>query len=579
MSDAGAINTAGGQPGAAKGQAQIPAPPKLVKVFVDGVEVETDSRDNLIEAARRVGVAIPYFCYHPRLSIAGQCRMCLVETSDAPGRLVPGCQVRVKEGLKITTNSPAVKDNQRGCMEFHLINHPVDCAICDQSGECKLQDYYMEYDHQPSRIRTYKLTKPKREIFGPQVVYDAERCIMCTRCVRFMDEIAQEPQLAVVQRGSHSLISIFPGQPLDSLYSGNTVDICPVGALLNRDFRFQSRVWFVNKSPSVCTGCSNGCNVYVESRGNVIYRLLPRRNEEVNQVWMCDEGRLTYHANNEKRVEWARTGKGERAASVGPRIAVERAVELLMPLAGQGGVGVYISAHCTNEEAAAAFQLGAQLRATRYFIGGQPPGNSDDFLIRPDKNPNTNGVRLVAEAFGTKLEDLSSIDRVKALVAFRTDGLPADKLARFELLVAIAQNDDAAAAEADVTLPCQSVYEQEGSLVNWYGRLQRTWPSVAAQRGDAAPAWSWAERLLSGLGGTGHRSAAAAFRSLAEKSPHLMGLSFDHLPEEGIVLERLLPFQWPARAPRPQPGGHSTRGPQTTPPGMKVGDEASGGSR
>jgi len=333
-------------------------------------------------------------------------------------------------------------------MEFHLINHPVDCAICDQSGECKLQDYYMEYDHQPSRIRTYKLTKPKREILGPQVVYDAERCIMCTRCVRFMDEIAQEPQLAVVQRGSHSLISIFPGQPLDSQYSGNTVDICPVGALLNRDFRFQSRVWFVNKSPSVCTGCSNGCNVYVESRGNVIYRLLPRRNEEVNQVWMCDEGRLTYHANNEKRVEWARTGKGELAASVGPRIAVERAVELLMPLAGQGGVGVYISAHCTNEEAAAAFQLGAQLRATRYFIGGQPPGSSDDFLIRPDKNPNTNGVRLVAEAFGTKLEDLSSMDGVKALVAFRTDGLSADKLARFELLVAIAQNDDAAAAEA-----------------------------------------------------------------------------------------------------------------------------------
>ena len=163
MSDGGAINTGGGQPGAAKGQAQIPAPPKRVKVFVDGVEVESDSRDNLIEAARRVGVAIPYFCYHPRLSIAGQCRMCLVETSDAPGRLVPGCQVRVKEGLKITTNSPAVKDNQRGCMEFHLINHPVDCAICDQSGECKLQDYYMEYDHQPSRLGLVSLYVRMRE--------------------------------------------------------------------------------------------------------------------------------------------------------------------------------------------------------------------------------------------------------------------------------------------------------------------------------------------------------------------------------------------------------------------------------
>ncbi|HEY5675306.1 MAG TPA: 2Fe-2S iron-sulfur cluster-binding protein, partial [Myxococcales bacterium] len=339
----GAVNTAGGQPGAAQGQAAIPAPAKTVKVFVDGVEVIADARDNLIEAARRIGVAIPYFCYHPRLSIAAQCRICLVETSDAPGRLVPGCQVRVKEGLKIITNSPAVKDNQRGNMEFHLVNHPVDCAICDQSGECKLQDNYMEYDHQPSRIRVYKLNKPKREIFGPQVVYDAERCIMCTRCVRFMDEIAKEPQLAVVQRGTYSLISTFPGQPLDSQYSGNTVDLCPVGALLNRDFRFQSRVWFINKSPAVCTGCSNGCNVYVESRGNLIYRLLPRRNEEVNQVWMCDEGRLSYHATNEQRVEWARVGQGNTAQSVGPRLALEKAVELLKPLQGKGGLGVYVS--------------------------------------------------------------------------------------------------------------------------------------------------------------------------------------------------------------------------------------------
>jgi NADH-quinone oxidoreductase subunit G len=353
-----------------------------------------------------------------------------------------------------------------------------------------------------------------------------------------------------------------------------------VGALLNRDFRFQSRVWFVNKSPTVCTGCSNGCNVYAESRGNVIYRLLPRRNEEVNQVWMCDEGRLTYHPTNEKRVEWARTGKGDNAASVSPRIAVDRAVELLMPLAGQGGVGVAISAQCTIEEAAAAFQLGAQLRATRYFLCGQPPGNSDEFLIRPDKNPNTNGVKLVAEAFGSKLEEISAVDGLKALVAMRTDGLPLEMLARLEVFVAIAQNDDLASSAADVTLPCESVYEQDGSLINWYGRLQRTWDSVPAHRGDAVPGWAWAERLLSGLGGTGHRSAAAAFRAVAEKSPNLVGLSFEQIPEEGIVLERLLPWQWPARAPRPQPAGpHSPRGPQTTPPGMKVGDEASGGSR
>jgi len=357
------------------------------------------------------------------------------------------------------------------------------------------------------------------------------------------------------------------------------VDICPVGALLNRDFRFQSRVWFVNKSPTICTGCANGCNVYAESRGNVIYRLLPRRNEEVNQVWMCDEGRLTYHATNEQRVEWARTGRGDAAASVGPRIAVDRAVELLAPLRGRGGVGIAVSAQCTNEEAAAAFLLGAQLGATKYFFGGQPPGDSDDFLIRPDKNPNTRGVRLAAEAFGIQLEDASAIDSVKALVAMRTDGLPAEKLARMEVFVAIAQNEDAATSEADVTLPCQSVYEQDGSLINWYGRLQRTWPSVVAQRADSAPGWSWADRILIGLDGPALKTAGAAFRALADKSSHLNGLALEQLPEDGIVLEALLPQEWPARAPRPVAGAPSIRGPQTTPPGTKVGDEASGGSR
>jgi NADH-quinone oxidoreductase subunit G len=357
------------------------------------------------------------------------------------------------------------------------------------------------------------------------VVYDAERCIMCTRCVRFMDEIAREPQLAVVQRGSHSLISTFPGQPLDSNYSGNTVDICPVGALLNRDFRFQSRVWFVNKSPSICTGCSNGCNVHVESRGNVAYRLLPRRNEEVNQVWMCDEGRLTYHETNEKRAEF-----GDLLI----------AVNLLKPLTS--GVGISISAQCTNEEAAAAFLLGAALKAERYFLTGKPPGRGDDFLLREDKNPNTRGVKLAAQAFGVTL--LEQQPDTKAVIAFRTDGLTAKP----EVLVAITQNE----FESSASLPCESAYEQDGSFINYYGRLQRFWDSVPAPRGEAAPAWRWAERILTALGFTnGPRSAAAAFAALAERAPELQGVKLDDIPEDGIVLKSLLPAQFAARAPRP----------------------------
>ena len=543
---------------------------KIVKVEVDGVAVEADARDNLIEAARRVGIAIPYFCYHPRLSIAGQCRMCLVETSDAPGRLVPGCQVRVKEGMKVNTQSPAVKENQRGCMEFHLINHPVDCAICDQSGECKLQDYYMEYDHQPTRIRTYKLNKPKREVFGPLVVYDAERCIMCTRCVRFMDEVAQEPQLAVVNRGDHSLIATFPGQPLDSKYSGNTVDICPVGALLNRDFRFTSRVWFVNKSPTVCTGCSNGCNIYLEARGPLAYRELPRRNEEVNQVWMCDEGRLTHHETNDNRLEWARTGRGEAAANVGPKLAVEEAAKLLKPVSGKPGLGLYVSAQCTLEEAAAAFALGQRLGASKYFVGGKPAGHADDFLVRADKNPNTRGVQLVARAFGVRTEELPATGGlgVGALVAFRTDGLDAiaESLHRLEVFVAIAQNETAAAREAHVALACSSAYEQDGSLINYYGRLQRLYESVPAKRADALPAWQWAVQLLEALGSElSIQSAAGAFQLLAAKAPELAGLSLEKIPDDGVVLTSLLPKEWPKRAPRPGAKGEPPAAPQSAP--------------
>jgi NADH-quinone oxidoreductase subunit G len=536
-----------------------PAPIKLVKVEVDGIPVEVDSRDNLIEAARKANVAIPYFCYHPRLSIAGQCRMCLVETSDGPGRLVPGCQVKVKEGLKIITTTPAVKENQRGVMEFHLLNHPVDCAICDQSGECKLQDYYMDYDHQPTRIRTYKLNKPKRETLGPLVVYDAERCIMCTRCVRFMDEVAKEPQLGVVNRGDHSLIATFPGQPLDSNYSGNTVDICPVGALLNTDFRFTSRVWFVNKSPSVCTGCSNGCNTYVESRGNQLYRLLPRRNEEVNQVWMCDEGRLTYHATNDARVEWARTGRGDARTDVGPKLAVEQAQKVLAPLAGKPGIAVWVSAQSTLEEATAAFALGAQLGADKYVLGGKAAGGQDEFLVRGDKNPNTWGVQLAAKAFEIKLLDgqvEGVLNGTSALIALRTDGLERHptSLLRLEVIISLAQNEDDVTARSHVVLPVNSVYEQEGSLINWYGRLQRTWPATQAPRGDAQPGWAWAGQLLAALGGpVSFKTVQGAFAQLAGKSAELKELAFDQIPEDGLTLASLLPTEFPARAPRPAP--------------------------
>src|SRR5205823_4113943 len=251
------------------------------------------------------------------------------------------------------------------------------------------------------------------------------------------------------------------------------------------------------------------------------YRELPRRNEEVNQVWMCDEGRLTHHPVNDNRVEWARQGRGEAAESVGPRLAVERAVELLKPLAGKGGIGIYISAQSTMEEAAAALLLGKELGAERYFLGGKPASDEDEFLIRADKNPNTRGVKLAGEAFGVRVEDRSP-EGVKAMFAMRTDGLSDAVAERLELLVVASQNEDEATRAADVTLPCMAVYEQDGTLVNWYGRLQRVWPSVPAQRGDTAPGWLWVERILPGLGYTHQvKSTSVAFQLLSARSADL----------------------------------------------------------
>jgi NADH-quinone oxidoreductase subunit G len=305
------------------------------------------------------------------------------------------------------------------------------------------------------------------------------------------------------------------------------------------------------------------------------YRELPRRNEEVNQVWMCDEGRLTHHETNDKRLEWARTGRAEEAANVGPGLAIEQAAKLLKPLSGKAGLGIYVSAQCTLEEAASAFALGERLGASKYFVGGKPAGQGDDFLIRADKNPNTRGVQLAARAFGVRTEELPAAGGlgVGALLAFRTDGLDAiaDSLHRLEVFVAIAQNETAAVREAHVALPCSSAYEQDGTLINYYGRLQRLYESVPAKRADALPAWHWAARVLEALGHElSIRSPAGAFQLVAAKAPELAGLSLDQIPDDGVVLPSLLPKEWPKRAPRPGSAGGPPVVPQTAPALPKV---------
>jgi NADH-quinone oxidoreductase subunit G len=486
-----------------------PPPPKnpgFVTCTIDGKEVVAKPGTNMIEAAKQCGSEIPYYCYHPRLSIAANCRMCLVEASNSP-KLVPACQTSLGEGVAIKTQSPKVKESQRSVLEFLLLNHPVDCSICDQAGECKLQDYYMKFDFRPSRLEGGKVLKNKRKVLGPQVVLDQERCILCTRCVRFMNEVPKEPQLGVFGRGSHEVIDVFPGAELTSNYSGNTVDICPVGALLNRDFRFRARAWFMSTNPSVCTGCSRGCNIHTDFFGQDTYRYRPRENEQINKSWMCDQGRLSYKYLNKNRVLHGSMGLAPESLEATAPELVKEVIQKLAPLAGSSQLAVLASPLLSNEDLLAGLSFAKEvLKVSKVYVGGRPDGAADHYLMTADKNPNRKGLGWIAAGLGLALEPCTDLvtaiskGQVKALYALGTE-LPVpvegflEAATRLELFVAHSFNVNPVSALAHVLLPAATHVEDEGSFVNGDGIIQRFRPAYPP-KGDSQPVWRWASQLL-----------------------------------------------------------------------------------
>jgi len=284
---------------------------EMIKLFVNGEEVEVESGKNLIDAIGAVGIEIPHLCYHPALGADGNCRMCLVGIEDGRPPLVPACKTPAMEGMKVQLDTEQIKKIQRDVMEFELINHPIDCPVCDQAGECSLQDYYMQYDGQSSRMRVPQVTKGKKMDFGAGVVHDQERCVLCGRCVRFCRQITKTGELGIVNRTDAARVATFPGRPLDNKYALNVVDLCPVGAMTSVDFRFKQRVWFLKKDEGVCHGCAKGCSIYIDHnrekyKDDLIYRFRPRLNEQINGYFICDEGRLSYHKENENRLEGSR---------------------------------------------------------------------------------------------------------------------------------------------------------------------------------------------------------------------------------------------------------------------------------
>ena len=517
-----------------------PAPknPGMVTFTVDGKEVVAKPGTNMIEAAKQVGAEIPYYCYHPRLSIAANCRICLVEASTAP-KLVPACQTPIAEGMAVKTETPKVKDNQRQIMEFLLLNHPVDCAICDQAGECKLQDYYMRYDYRPSRLEGSKVLKNKRKVLGPLVVLDQERCIICTRCVRFLAEIPKEPQLAVFGRGSHERIDIFPGTQLTSNYALNTVDVCPVGALLNRDFRFRARSWFLSAAPSVCTGCSRGCNTYADFMGQETYRYRPRENEAVNKSWLCDQGRLTYKWLNQGRVLHARLGRASADQNAQAQLEVTRkdvvdAAAKALAAAKGAKLAVVASPALSNEDLLAGLAFAKQvLGAKAVYVSGRPDGQGDHFLMTADKNPNRRGLLAIAKGLGLDARPFAELEKaldggqVGHVLALGSE-VPSDlgaRAAKLQTLVVTASHEGALSAAATVLLPQSAHVEDEGSFVNVDGLVQR-FKKAYPSKGDALPVWRWVAELAQAMGQpVAHASAAEVWANLAKHVPELA--SFD----------------------------------------------------
>ncbi|HWH69539.1 MAG TPA: molybdopterin-dependent oxidoreductase, partial [Candidatus Sulfotelmatobacter sp.] len=490
-----------------------PAPPPAdkIKVKVDGREVEVPKTmpdpltgkplpTTMIQACNAARVDVPHYCYHPKLPVAGNCRMCLVEFgSPAMGpdrkpvfnpdgtpkiakspRPAIACATPISPGMEIYTNTPAVKQMREGVLEFLLINHPLDCPICDQAGECKLQEYSVDYGKSESRFVEPKVHKPKRVDLGPRIVLDDERCILCTRCVRFTKDIVGDDALGIINRGSYNTLTAYPGRKFDNNYTLNTVDICPVGALTSKDFRFQMRLWFLKETKSLCTSCATGCNIIIGSREEKIYRYEPRENDAVNSCWMCDYGRLNYKwiGREDRLIQVEVQKQGVLARGNWQSVVGEIAGKL--KAAAAGSVAIVASARQTNEELYLLSRLAKKCGALTDSVPRN--GEGDKLLLNADRNPNSVGARLTgmaAQPMGSNLPKMAEgirQGRIKTLIVFGEDvtqhGIGADLLGKLGTLIVSDILPNQTTRLAHYLLPGCAHAEKRGTFTNTKGRVQ-----------------------------------------------------------------------------------------------------------
>jgi NADH-quinone oxidoreductase subunit G len=476
-----------------------PAPPAKVKIVIDGQSHELPAGLTILEACQRVGAKVPFFCWHPGLSAPAVCRQCLVEIKGF-SKPVPSCYTPAADKMEIVTNSEKVLDVRRQMLEFTLLNHPIDCPICDKAGECMLQKHYFDWDARFARNDGGKLRKAKVVDVGRHIVLDQERCILCSRCIRVCNEVARQPDLVMAFRGDRQLLTTAPGQRLDNPYSLNTVDVCPVGALTAKDFRFSMRAWELWSTPSVCPGCATGCNIEVHASRGVIRRLVPRPNPAVNKYWMCDEGRMTYKGVHRNRLVAPLVAGAPTSwdAAVSEAARVLAAVRESEP----STLGVVLSAQSTNEDLFAFSRLASeQLRTDRVYLAATGEGLGDDILVSADKSPNTAGAKLIGGVtLRTSVELTQDLETgvLKGLL-FVGDADGVGRLDSLQTLVVLASHQGVMVSAARVALPLAMWAEVDGSFTNRQGKVQRLHAAIAPA-GQSRPGWEIAARLGQALG-------------------------------------------------------------------------------
>ena len=552
----------------------------MPKITIDGKELEAQAGQTIIQAALENGIDIPHFCWHPALSVAGNCRMCLVEV-EKMGKLQIACATPVSEGMVVNTLSDKSIEGREDVMEFLLINHPLDCPICDEAGQCKLQDYAFEHSRGVSRFVEEKVHKPKRVPLGPQVLFDAERCISCSRCIRFAQEVAEQPVLTFIHRGDHVTIVSDLEMGFDNNMSMNVIDICPVSALTSHDFRFKARVWDMSFTESICPGCSMGCNIRVGVRNNVIERLEPRNNPNVNTYWMCDHGRLNaYPPVNEERISGARMKDANGLQQPTDYDTAARRVAQELSKYHKDEVLIIGSAYATVEDNYAMVKL-AKEKFGKHAIPFIPhfSGEDERLLLKADRTPNALGAALVGTVADghyqhihaerkeeqTVLELLRS-RKIKAVFAlhddFLADPLLLEAFENVEFFACEAANESVTSRRADIVFPTSQWAERDGVLVNFDGWAQQLNPAVTTKyymrgidhlhmsrldrfgspfdawaRGhkrDAREGWRFVELVAKELGlGWNYLHTENLFDEIAELIPAFKGMSYDSLGDLG----------------------------------------------